>query len=104
MPLESVIHAMLWIWDQSYMLDELFRIRNNGLGSMPIHSAGLAVPESLDPERNVGRRRNIPPQDGGGGAWVCQVWCFSYHIDLSNRESDPWTFRFFLCQTGADQI
>ncbi len=40
--------------------------------------AGLAVPESLDPERNVGKKKVIEPALEKETGWLCQVALHSY--------------------------
>jgi hypothetical protein len=35
--------------------------------------AGLAVPESLDPERNIGKKKVIEPALEKETGWLCQV-------------------------------
>jgi hypothetical protein len=35
--------------------------------------AGLAIPESLDPERNVGKKKVIEPALEKETGWLCQV-------------------------------
>jgi hypothetical protein len=43
-------------------------------------SVGLAIPESLDPERNVGKKKVIEPALEKESGWLCQVALHSYLI------------------------